>query len=91
MVDNTQIFVLDMAHPDAPAITLKAILEADQFTDAITVQDTIQMLDDTITALNKQVTDLTSELTATNAQLSVVKSSLTTATTTTTTTKVDNV
>ena len=87
MVDNTQIFVLDMAHPDAPAITLQAILDADQFTDPITDQDKINMLDETIVALNEQVADLTSQLTATNAKLAVVKSSLTTATTTTTTTE----
>ena len=83
MVDNTQIFVLDMAHPDAPAITLQAILDADQFTDPTTDQDKINMLDETIVALNEQVSDLTSQLKATNAKLAVVKSSLTTATTTT--------
>ena len=88
MIDNNEVFVLDMKNPDAPPVTLQAILDADRFTDPVTTQDTIQMLDDTIIALNGQVSDLTEELAAMSARVeqAVVKSSLTTATTTTTTT-----
>ena len=84
MIDNTQVYVLDMKNPDAPPITLQAILDADQFSDPVTTQDTIKMLDDTITALNEQVSSLTEELAATTAKVeqAVVKSALTTATTT---------